>query len=96
MRKPAPLPPVKPSVKSLAECHWVELERGSADFIEVIEATEELSVFTVGRLICALLWCATWATTARVHWDRTEGYRMDLVGALASVSVAVGIVWIMR
>lgn len=83
-------------VKTTAECHWVELERGSADLIEVIEATEELSVFTLGRIICAMLWIFTWGGTAAMHWRRTEGFRTDLLGAAASLFVAVGIVWLMR
>lgn len=83
-------------VQTLAECHWVELERGSADLIEVVEATEELSVFTVGRILCAMLWVATWGATSLAHWRRTQGYRTDLMGAAASVFVALGIVWFMR
>lgn len=86
----------KSAAKTIAECHWVEMERGAADIVEVVEATEELSVFTLGRIICALLWIATWATTTSVHWRRTEGYRMDLVGAIAGVFVAAGFVWLMR
>lgn len=82
--------------KTTAECHWVELQHGAGDAIELIEATEELSVFTVGRIICALAWCVTWAMSATAHWRRTAGARIDMMGALGIAAVAAGLIVLMR
>lgn len=64
--------------------------------IEIIEATEELSVFTVGRIVCAVMWLGLWFTTTHTHWKQTPGVRIDRVGMVGVVAVAAGLLWLMR